>query len=78
MRDFLEDLGVENVLIGAIVVVLFGLLVWGGVVSDQNWNAFAKTHHCVVVAETEGYYNGSLWIAGTKTYRCDDGIERTR
>lgn len=72
------------------ILVLVGLLVWAGVADERAWRAFSEVHHCRVVATSAstvfpvtGYANGrvttsTVYVPGTTTYLCDDGVRYTR
>jgi hypothetical protein len=68
----------------SIAAALLALALFAAVLNEENWDEFAKKHNCVVTATHAGQYvvgfgkHGGGWIPATTTYRCDDGIERTR
>lgn len=66
---------------------ILALALYAAGLDENRWVDFSRAHHCKVVAKTEGNFgtglgtNGKLttiYINGTTTYRCDDGIDYTR
>jgi hypothetical protein len=73
------------VAIGVLVLLLLCLYIMGK--EEEAWELFVTEHHCRVTAETEGKTIWSIdgkgrsiqtFIPPTKTYTCDDGVQRTR
>lgn len=74
----------------ATVISAFVVIAWLAIEDERRWQEFAAAHECQIVAQTRGrtayggtYVNGqyapsSMYVAGTKTYRCNDGVEYTR
>lgn len=72
---------------GILIVFSLGFLIWVSAEDQKKWDAFSRTHDCKVIAKTAGNWgtgvgsNGkvtSVYISGTTTYRCNDGIDYTR
>lgn len=71
-------------LIIGVCVLLLGLAVWLAVLEDEEWQAFAEAHHCVVVGEMRSSVAptmtfgsgdiGATFIAKKTGYQCDDGV----
>lgn len=88
MRDFLLDNGYA--ILGAATIGLFGLGIYLGIQEQKQWDAFAQTHECKLIAHANGFYtSGSGWSNGksvivsqyhpsTNTYHCNDGVDYTR
>ena len=81
----MSGFGFPLVAIGAGVAVIAGALVLAGY-EQKQWDAFAKTHECVVVGEINGFWSYGLYAGkyqnhytpGKTVYKCNDGIEYTR
>ena len=66
----------SNYLFVAVGIVIIVSLVFTGY-SESKWLEFSK-NHCRLTNKTEGSYGvvggQTMWIAGTSTYSCDDGV----
>lgn len=73
-----------------VIGIIIGLLFWGVVKSEMQWQEYA-VKHCKVVGRTSssvgmasgyingnGYSTGTVYIPGKTSYLCDDGITYTR
>jgi hypothetical protein len=83
MRDFPYHIALMAVV--AIVFVVIAIVI--GKYESDKWDAFAKAHQCKVIAKSAGHNAwgvgsdgkySSYYVAGTTTYRCNDGIDYTR
>jgi hypothetical protein len=85
----LSDVAYDNLLPIIITgtVLAIAALVYYSVQEEKEWDAFAATHECKVVAKDEGSWGygvtsngkmGSVFMPGKTTFRCNDGVDYTR
>lgn len=70
-----------------VILAIFGAVVYSSAQEKARWEAFSKSHACKIIAKSEGRWgygigsdgkSTSVYIDGTTTYRCNDGIDYTR
>ena len=85
MFNWIVDNPIKTV--ASVAAILIAGLVYLAVVEQTEWNQFSAAHDCRVIARkagTTGYgltssgKMGTVYISGTTTYHCNDGVDYTR
>lgn len=74
-----------------LIYILVGVLVIAAIIisiqEEKDWNKFKVEHNCKVTGVVDGHWAfgmtsngnaGDVFIPGSKTYMCDDGISYTK